>query len=230
MGVADMALLHHSTDSLGAFALVGMGAVFAGIIRAPITSVLIIVEMTGGYSLILPLMIANMMAYGIARHYRPTPIYEALLEQDGVRLQEPKVAHALDGVTLRDVPLDKRPFRSFAVGAGLSELLGGLAEQVRQEVFPVLDGARLVGIITLEDLIGLASQPHLVGIVNAADVMRPPIALRQHDALRLAFEAMLAQGVRELPATDEEGRIIGFVDENSIAHAYMAARAKDAQE
>ncbi len=96
VGALDMALLHHSSDALGTFALVGMGAVFAGIIRAPTTSVLIIVEMTGGYSLILPLMIANMLAYGIARHYWPTPIYEALLEQDGVQLREETLADRLE--------------------------------------------------------------------------------------------------------------------------------------
>ena len=49
--------------------LVGMGAVFAGIIRAPMTSVLIIFEMTGGYGLVLPLMIANVISYGLARHW-----------------------------------------------------------------------------------------------------------------------------------------------------------------
>ena len=136
------------------------------------------------------------------------------------------MADSLQGVTLRDVPLDGRPFRSFPVGAGLAELLEGLSGDARQEVYPVLDGSRLVGIITLEDLIGLASQPHLAGVVNAADVMRPPITLRQRDDVRVAFEAMLAQGVRELPATDETGAIIGFVDETSIAHAYMAARGK----
>ncbi len=85
-GMADVALFGHDPSEIGAFALVGMGAVFAGIIRAPITSVLIIFEMTGGYSLILPLMIANMTAYALARHLRPVPIYEALLEQDGVHL------------------------------------------------------------------------------------------------------------------------------------------------
>ena len=71
---------------MGAFALVGMGAVFAGIVRAPMTSVLIIFEMTGAYGLILPLMVANMIAYGLARHWRHVPIYEALLLQDGVAL------------------------------------------------------------------------------------------------------------------------------------------------
>src|SRR5947207_15153214 len=67
-----------------------MCALFAGIIRAPITSVLIIFEMTGGYGLILPLMIANMTAYGLARRIRPIPIYEALLEKEGLQLPHRK--------------------------------------------------------------------------------------------------------------------------------------------
>jgi CIC family chloride channel protein len=89
-GYLDVVVFHHSMDSIGAFALVGMGAVFAGIIRAPITSVLIIFEMTGSYGLILPLMIANMSAFAIARHWRHLPIYEALLLQDGVVLPHGK--------------------------------------------------------------------------------------------------------------------------------------------
>lgn len=227
MGALDMALFHHSAESLGSFALVGMGAVFAGIIRAPITSVLIIVEMTDGYALILPLMISNMLAYGIARHYRPTPIYEALLEQDGIPLHERKLVDVLAGVSLRDVPLDDTPYTTFHPAAGLAELERALSDRSRQEVFPVVDGEALVGVITLEDLLGATSDPHVKGIVNAADVMRPPVALRlAQDDLRAAFEAMLAQGVRELPALDEDGRIVGFVDETSIARAYMAARAR----
>ena len=90
VGYLDVAVFHHSADSIGAFAVVGMGAAFAGIVRAPMTSVLIIFEMTSGYGLILPLMIANMSAFALARHWRHTPIYEALLEQDGIDLT-PKV-------------------------------------------------------------------------------------------------------------------------------------------
>ena len=90
IGYLDVAVFHHSPEEIGAFALVGMGAVFAGIIRAPMTSVLIIFEMTGGYGLILPLMVANMSAYALARYWRHTPIYEALLLQDGVVLPRGK--------------------------------------------------------------------------------------------------------------------------------------------
>jgi len=86
VGYLDVMVFHHSNDAIGAFAVVGMGAVFAGIVRAPMTSILIVFEMTGGYGLVLPLMIANMSAFALARHWRKTPIYEALLAQDGISL------------------------------------------------------------------------------------------------------------------------------------------------
>lgn len=86
VGSIDVAVFHHPANVIGAFAVVGMGAVFAATIRAPMTSVLIVFEMTAGYDLVLPLMIANMSAYALARRWRPTPIYEAFLEQDGIFL------------------------------------------------------------------------------------------------------------------------------------------------
>jgi len=88
VGYIDVTVFHHSSDAIGAFAVVGMGAVFAGIVRAPMTSVLIVFEMTGGYGLVLPLMIANMTAFVLARYLRPVPIYEALLMQDGIELPD----------------------------------------------------------------------------------------------------------------------------------------------
>ena len=88
VGYADVAAFGHENRTLGAFALVGMGAVFAGVVRAPITSVLIIFEMTGDYGLVLPLMISNMTAYVLARRMRKSSIYEALLEQDGIVLAD----------------------------------------------------------------------------------------------------------------------------------------------
>ena len=86
VGYIDVTVFRHPADSIGAFALVGMGAVFAGIVRAPMTSILIVFEMTGGYGLVLPLMIANISAFALARYWRKVPVYEALLAQDGIHL------------------------------------------------------------------------------------------------------------------------------------------------
>lgn len=97
-GHPDQAVFEHSGESIGAFALVGMGAVFAGLIRAPITSILIIFEMTGNYELILPLMISNMLAYTLSHHWSPMPLYDALLLQDGIELQHPSERQASGNV------------------------------------------------------------------------------------------------------------------------------------
>jgi chloride channel protein, CIC family len=77
-----------STGDPGAYALVGMGALFAGIIRAPMTSVFMIFELTQDYQILVPLMISNLLSFMISRRYQPSPIYHALLEQDGIYLPE----------------------------------------------------------------------------------------------------------------------------------------------
>ena len=118
------------------------------------TSVLIIVEMTSGYSLILPLMIANMTAYVLARHYRPTPIYEALLEQDGIHLRDRAVLDTLEELEIEQIvrPRDAT-FVSFSPASRARELLAATGAHLRQVAFPVLDAdARLVGLLYAEDL------------------------------------------------------------------------------
>lgn len=79
------------TGDTGAYALVGMGALFAGIIRAPLTSVFMIFEITQDYQILVPLMVANLLAFAISRRYQPTPVYHALLHQDGVHLPSAEV-------------------------------------------------------------------------------------------------------------------------------------------
>jgi CIC family chloride channel protein len=74
------------TGDVGAYALVGMGTLFAGIIRAPMTSVFMIFEITQDYQILVPLMVANLLSFMISRRYQPVPVYHALLHQDGVHL------------------------------------------------------------------------------------------------------------------------------------------------
>jgi chloride channel protein, CIC family len=74
------------TGPIGAYALVGMGTLFAGILRAPMTSVFMMVEVSGNYSIVLPVMISNSIAYMISRRFQRTPIFEVLSHQDGVVL------------------------------------------------------------------------------------------------------------------------------------------------
>jgi len=225
-GSLDHTLFGHATEnSVGAFALVGMGAVFSATIRAPMTSVLIIVEMTSGYSLILPLMIANMSAYVIARHFRPEPIYEALLAQDGIHLRERAVLDTLAELKLEQV-IRKHDagFVTFSPATSATELLAEVARGGVQVAFPVLDASDdLVGLIYMEDLAILKAEPELMLVVNASDLMRPPTSVRADEDLRTAFELMRDEGLREVPVRDEDGRVVGFIDQASIVEAFLRA-------
>lgn len=224
IGTLDQVLLGHVDDPIGAFALVGMGAAFAAIIRAPMTSVLIIIEMTGGYSLILPLMIANMTAYILARHWRPTPIYEALLEQDGIHLKPHAPTDVLDAMPLGSIVERPSAVPSFSPGTLARSVTKTSSESRARDVYPVLDDAKkLVGIIVADDLAVLASEPALIGLTTASDLMRPPVSVHPDDDLRTALDAMVAIGAREVPVTDLDGRFVGFVDEATIARAYLHA-------
>ena len=86
VGGAEHVLLPHLTGSPGTYALVGMGVLFAGFLRAPMTSVFMVLEVSGNYSIILPVMVANTFAYLIARGLQPVPIFDVLTRQDGLDL------------------------------------------------------------------------------------------------------------------------------------------------
>jgi CIC family chloride channel protein len=81
------------TADPGAYALVGMGTLFAGIIRAPMTSVFMIFEITQDYQILVPLMVANLLSFVISKRYQAVPIYHALLRQEGVELPTLLVNH-----------------------------------------------------------------------------------------------------------------------------------------
>ena len=90
LGGAVGGIEHHFfpwlTGGVGAYALVGMGTLFAGFLRVPLTSVFMVLEVSGNYSIILPVMISNTIAYLISRQYQPTPLFDLLSRQDGMDL------------------------------------------------------------------------------------------------------------------------------------------------
>jgi CIC family chloride channel protein len=91
------------TADPGAYALVGMGTLFAGIIRAPMTSVFMIFEITQDYQILVPLMVANMLSFVISRRFQPVPLYHALLHQDGIHLPSAATQASMASRTARDV-------------------------------------------------------------------------------------------------------------------------------
>ena len=87
------------TGPLGSYALVGMGTLFAGFLRVPMTSVFMVLEISGNYSIILPVMISNTIAYLICRRFQATPVFDVLTRQDGLNL--PSLEETREQVVLR---------------------------------------------------------------------------------------------------------------------------------
>jgi CIC family chloride channel protein len=98
-------------SNVGAFALVGMGVMFAGFLRAPLTSVFMVLEVSGNYSIIVPVILANTIAYLISRATQPVPIFDMLTHQDGIELpsmeeqREEMVLRVEDAMRLPAVPV-----------------------------------------------------------------------------------------------------------------------------
>ncbi|HEY3933888.1 MAG TPA: chloride channel protein [Gemmatimonadales bacterium] len=161
------------TAGAGAYALVGMGAVFAGIVRTPLTSVIMVFEMTRDYSIIVPLMIANLIAFFVSHRLQRAAIYEALAHQDGIHLptggyrtpsRHLRVAAAMGAVPPGWSP--PRPTSEAHVHAdhGLDVALRRMGE-VHVDVMPVVrrdDIQQIIGVVTLPE------------ILRAYGVDRPP--------------------------------------------------------
>jgi chloride channel protein, CIC family len=86
VGGIERILLPHLTASIGTYVLVGMGVLFAGFLRAPMTSVFMVLEVSGNYEIIVPVIVANTFAYVVSRSLQPTPIFDLLTRQDGLVL------------------------------------------------------------------------------------------------------------------------------------------------
>lgn len=140
--VAHM-LMPHQTATVGAYALVGMGTAFAGIVRVPLTSVIMIFETTRDYAIIVPLMISNLVAYFISSQLQEEAIYEALLHQDGIHL--PMGARAREALLM--VGNAYRPAQEI-LNASERILEAAARFSGKQGVWPVVENGMLRGMVT----------------------------------------------------------------------------------
>lgn len=111
VGAFEMRFFPHLTGTVGSYALVGMGVLFAGFLRAPLTSVFMVLEVSGNYSIVLPVILANTIAYLLSRSLQPVPIFEVFTHQDGLDLpsmeeqREETVLHLEDALRPVVVPV-----------------------------------------------------------------------------------------------------------------------------
>ena len=216
-GAGAHGLLPGATASAGAYGLVGMAALFAAAGRAPITAVIVVFELTDDYSIILPLMLAVVVATGLSRLRSEDSIYSLKLRRRGIDLERPAAAAGpIKGIRIGDVM--RTPPAPLLPGTGLAEMVARFAEG-GQGALPVVDDAG-----------------GFVGLVSARDVEREASAAEEMEASALTHEVpelhaeqelsaaaeLLADGDREaLPVLAEDSRTLdGWVDHRDVLRAY----------
>lgn len=174
---------HFATGSLGSYALVGMGVLFAAFLRAPLTSIFMAMEVSGNYSIVLPVVLANTIAYLIARALQPVPIFEVLTHQEGLDLpsmeerREESDLHLEDAMQPVGVPV-LQGSDTIAAAAAALEQYGETARNAPGVL--VQCAARLWYAATraeIEELLGAAAGHSVTAAERAAgDAVREPTA------------------------------------------------------
>ena len=224
-GVAHL-IFPASTAGPGAYALVGMGAAFAGIIRTPLTSVIMVFEITRDYTIIVPLMISNLIAFFISQKFQREPIYEALAHQDGLHL--PSGPFRTD-TALWVTSAIRTPPQPLTLDMKVDEA-AELMEGSDLESWPVVDEDGLVAMVRVSDVldatIGSQRPVTIATILKRArgnsDELRPVPHLHSDQPLGLALARMGDTGHNALPVVSRSNAkmIIGVVTIGDVLQAY----------
>ncbi len=206
----------------GAYALVGMAAVFAACARAPLTAMLIVFEMSNDYSLILPLMITAVMASYLAQHLYPDSIYTIKLTRRGIRFAQGRDMDIMQGVMVGEV-MNRNP-----VTIRRDQTLAELYQRFQETNFlgfPVLDEEGLLwGIVTLQDMEKTLSQSaiNLRGL-RVDDVAVPdPVTVSPDEPIWAAIQKMAPRDLARLPVVSrgEKRKLLGLISRSDILRAY----------
>ena len=228
-GGAFGVLLSHLFPGLGlhpeAYALVGMGAMVGAATHAPITAILIVFEMTNDYAIVLPLMLATVIATVVSRHVEPDSLYSGWLRRRGEHLEHGADRDVLGAVRVGDV-YDRHAPR-IADTATVDHLVDQLGRADRTD-YPVVDGdGQLLGVITVAELARTAREAHaLGGVLLAADLAGPTETVTPDDTLLEAVHRMGVRGVGTLPVVGADGGLLGTIGRAEVLAAYQGTAAK----
>ncbi len=200
------------------FVAVGMCGVFTAVMRAPLTGVFLIAEVTGGYILLVPLMIVSSVSYFVARFFEPNSIYRKALAEAKL-LGNDRDESMLRRLAVR-LSVDK-DFAALTPEMTLAEV-NRVAEEARYEVYPVLDKEkRLLGVIRLEKVLHAMLRPEIYGHLLAFDLMESPgEVLSPDDDLARAMAAFDRTGLKVLPVCGADNVFSGFLDKAPIFAKY----------
>ncbi len=201
------------------FVLVGMGGLMAGVMQAPMTAIFLIAEITGGYELLIPLIVTAAVSYGTIRGFERYSIYTKRIAAQGELLTHDNDQAVL--TLLRTADLVERDFTPVRYDATLGDLVH-LISTSRRNLFPVLDAQdRFQGVVTLDDVRSMMFDRSHYDTVKVYNVMKSAPAFvymdEKMDSVMNKFESTQAWN---LPVLDDENKYLGFVSKSKIFSSY----------
>ncbi len=201
------------------FVAIGMCGVFTAVMRAPLTGIFLIAEMTHSYTLLVPLMIVSSVAYFFAHLFEPNSIYRKALAESNL------LANDRDQTMLRRLQVKfsiNRRYRSLRPGDQLAKLIEEVEAAPGNPVYPVLDGeGQLLGVVYLERVLTAMLNSKAFDFLLIYDIMENPSEiLNPDDDLAKAMAAFDLCGVEILPVCSSDGIFLGFLEKTPIFSKY----------
>jgi len=211
------------------FALTGMAGLMAGVMQAPLTAIFLIAEITGGYKLLMPLIITSVCSFATIRSFEPYSIYTKRLAKSGDLITHDNDQAVL--VLLRTSDLVETDFKTVSADDNLSALVQAVSSSKRN-IFPVVgsDG-RLEGIVLLDEIREIMFDHDKYQTIYVKELMHaPPDVVAINEKMEQVMEKFEISGAWNLPVVDTQQRYFGFVSKSKIFSAYRAQLAQLSQE
>ncbi len=201
------------------FVLVGMGGLMAGVMQAPLTAIFLIAEISGGYTLLVPLILTSAVAYGVTRMFENYSIYTKRIAASGELL-----THEADQAVLtlmKTEGLVEKDFKPVRIDATLGELVQVVAKSERN-IFPVLDSRHhFQGYVGLDDIRQDMFQTDLYETRHVYNYMRTaPEYLTPNESMESVMRKFEKTGAWNLPVVTEDRVYCGFLSKSKIFSAY----------
>ncbi|MBU0763196.1 MAG: chloride channel protein [Bacteroidetes bacterium] len=199
------------------FSLVGMAAVLAGVLHAPLTGVFLIAEITSGYELIVPLMIATAISFVTSKYLEPNSIFTMQLAKRGELITHHKDKAVLTFMELRSVI--ETDLKTISPDATLNDLVKVIAKSKRN-IFPVVDDeGMLAGIVMLDNVREIMFDKSMYHTRVSNLMILPPTYISSTDSMEVIMEKFKDSDAWNLPIIDD-GKYVGFISKSKLFTAY----------
>ena len=200
------------------FTLVGMAGVMSGVMKAPLTSIFLIAELTSGYALFVPLMLVSALSFAVGYYLEPYSIYTKKLSQSGELLTHNKDRSVLVFLDLKS--LVETDFHPITMNTTLGDVVK-LISSVRRNIFPVVsrDGT-LLGVVQLDDLRADMFDTGKYGTTIDNYMIPPPEQIYPNEQIGSVLKAFEESKAWMLPVVTKENKYVGFISKSRILAAY----------